>query len=115
MVDEIKTFIMARDYPEWFNTPLLTYLSMKKEFLGESLDWGEFGTEKQVIALDSLLGYFKRTKNLADQFPQLASEITAENKNLLIQRTLCLPEKLYEQLLLAVIDGAEEKYQTIWD
>ena len=115
VVDEIKTFIMTKDHPAWFNTPALTYLSMKKEFLGKTLDWGEFGTEKQVIALASLLGYFKKTRNLADQFPQLSEEITVENKNMLIQRTLLLPEKLYEQLLLAVIEGVEEEYQSIWE
>ena len=39
---------MAED-PEWFNTPILQYLGMKKEFLGKFLDrnaWGEFGTKK---------------------------------------------------------------------
>ena len=57
---EIKTFIMVADYPEWFNTPVLTYLSMKKEFLGKTLEWGEFGTDKQVIALSSLLESLQR-------------------------------------------------------
>ena len=110
--------MMAEDHPEWFNTPVLTFLSMRKEILGKFLDessWGEFGTEKQVIAISSLLGYFKKTRNLADQFPQLSADVTVENKNLAIQRTLHLPEKLYEQLLLALVEGVEEKYQSIWE
>ena len=108
---------MAED-PEWFNTPMLKYLSMRKDFLGKFLDsekWGEFGSKKQVIAISSLLDYFKRTRSLADQFPQLLSEITIEKKNLVIQRTLPFSNKLYEQILLAVVEGAEEQYQSFWD
>ena len=117
VVDKIKTLIIAMD-PEWFNTPMLEYLSMKKEYLGKFLDskqWGEFGSEKQVIAIFSFLEYFKKTRSLADQFPQLMSEITIENKNLVLQRTLPFSNKLYEQLLLAVVEGADEQYQSFWD
>ena len=108
---------MAED-PEWFNTPMLKYLSMKKDFLGKFLDitnWGEFGTDQQVIALSSLLDYFKRTRSLADQFPQLLNDVITDNKNLVIQRTLPLPPKLYEQVLLAVVEGAEDEYQSYWE
>ena len=114
------TFIMTGDrtYPEWF-TPSLKYLSMKKELLGQFPDeesWGEFGTERQIFAFSSLLDYFARTRNLADQFPQLLSEIILDNKNIVMKRVLHFPIKLYEQLLLAVVEGAEEQhYQSIWD
>ena len=112
------TFIMTGDsnYPEWF-TPSLKYLSMKKELLGQFPDeesWGEFGTERQVNAFSSLLDYFARTRNLADQYPQLLSDIILDNKNLVIGRGLPLPNKLYEQLLLAIVEGAEGQYPSIW-
>ena len=108
---------MAED-PEWFNTPMLKYLSMKKEFLGKFLhkrNWGEFGTYQQVIAFSSLIDYIKRTRSLADQFPQLLNDVISDNKKLVIERTLPLPNKLYEQLLLAAIEGAEEEYQSYWE
>jgi hypothetical protein len=66
------------------------------------------------LELTSSLLPFERTNNLADQFPQLLDEVTVENKNLVIQRTLPLPNKLYEQLLLAVVEGTEEEYQSYW-
>ena len=88
--------IMPEDHPEWFNTPVLQYLSMKKELLGKfekSENFGEFGTEKQVIALSCLLEYFRMTRDLADQFPHLSNDITVENKNLLVKRVITLPNK----------------------
>lgn len=111
------TFTMADKYPEWFNTPALQYISMKREFLGEiqnENDWGEFGTEEQVVALSKLLAYFKSTKQLADQFPQLVNDVIVENKNLVMHKILPIPSKLYEQLLLAVVEGTEEEYINIW-
>ena len=101
-----KKTIMTWDTadPEWF-TPSLKYLSMKKKILEKFPDqesWGEFGTEKQVNALSSLLDYLARTRNLADQFPQLSSDIILDNKNLVVGRALPLPNRLYEQLLLAI-------------
>ena len=100
------TFIMTGESsdPEWF-TPSLKYLSMKKELLGQFPDeenWGKFGTERQIVAFSSLLDYFARTRNLADQFPQLLSEIILDNKNIVMKRVLNFPSKLYEQLLLAL-------------
>ena len=103
--------------PEWF-TPTLKYLSMKKELMGEFPDkesFGEFGTEKQIIALSSLVEYFKKTRNLADQFTHLSSDIVLDNKNLVVGRVLPLLNKLYEQLLLAVVEGAEAQYPSLWD
>ena len=113
------TFIMTGESsdPEWF-TPSLKYLSMKKELLGQFPDeetWGEFGTERQIIALSNLLDFFKKTRNLTDQFPQLLSEVIIDNKNLVIKRALKFPNKLYEQLLLAVVEGAQEEYPSFWD
>ena len=107
---------MADNHPEWFNTPVLTFLSMRKnvleKFVNESY-WGEFGSEQQIIAVSSLLEYFEKTKTLADQFPHLMGEIVADNKNLLIQRNLPIPDKLYEHLLFAIVEGTEE-YKSIW-
>ena len=117
-VDKILTFIMAGNHPEWFNTPILKYLSMKKEFLGDfqgNKHWGELGTQKQVIALSTLLEYLKKTRDLADQFPQLKDEIILHNKNLILERAVPIPDKLYEHLLLAVVEGADKEYQTIWE
>ena len=102
---------------EWF-TPTLKYLSMKKEIMGKFPDkesFGEFGTEKQIIALSSLLEYFRKTRNLSDQFTYLSSDIVLDNKNLVVGRVLPLPSKLYEQLLLAVVEGAEAQYPSFWD
>ena len=107
---------MTGNHPEWF-TPGMQYLSMKEEFLGSFLNdstWGEFGTREEVIALSSLLEYFERTKQLADQFPQLLSDVIVDNKNLIIQRMVPLPDKLYEQVLLAVVEGAQQQYKSIW-
>ena len=56
---------MAETHPEWFNTPVLTYLSMKKELLAKFVNesyWGEFGTEQQIIAISTLLDYFEKTR-----------------------------------------------------
>ena len=120
MVDKILTVIMLEENstdPEWF-TPYMKYLSMKKEILGIFSDkesWGEFGTERRIIALTSLLDYFRKTKLLADQFPHILNDVVLDNKNLVIQRVLHLPDKLYEQLLLAVIESAEQEYQSYWD
>ena len=108
---------MANDeHPEWFNTPVLKYLAMKKEFLNTftKCEWGAFGTKQQVIAVASLLDYLDRTRNLSDQFPQIKEEIILENKKMFIQRIINIPDKLYEELLLAVVEGAQEEYQYIW-
>ena len=110
------TFIMHGDHPDWF-TPAMEYISMKKEFLGgfpNEDTWGEFGTREEVLALSSLLDYFRRTMQLADQFPQLLNDVTVDNKNLVIQRIIPLPDKLYEQILLAVVEGAQQ-YKSIWN
>ena len=66
------TFIMTGESsdPEWF-TPSLKYLSMKKELLGQFPDedtWGEFGTERQIIALSNILDFFKKTRILTDHY-----------------------------------------------
>ena len=116
-ISDTVTFDMADNHPEWFNTPLLTYVSMKKELLGKFVMesyWGEFGTEQQIIATSTLLDYFEKTRALADQFPHLKGEIVVDNKNLFIQRSLPIPDKLYEQLLLAIVEGTEE-YNSIWE
>ena len=108
---------MADEHPEWFNTPVLKYLAMKKEFVNTfstRCAWGEFGTEQQVIAVSTLLDYLERTRNLSDQFPQLKDEIILENKNLILQRIIPIPDKLYGELLLAVVEGAQKEYQNIW-
>ena len=109
---------MDEDHPEWFNTPELNYLNMKKEILRKfrnKSDWGEFGTRKQVIALAGLLDFLRKTADLADQFPHLLGDIQVENKNLLLKRTIPISDKLYEQLLLAVVQVAEEKYNSLWE
>ena len=119
VVDKILTFNMSEEntYPEWY-TPTLKYLSMKKELMGKFPDkesFGEFGSEKQIIALSSLVDYFRKTRNFTDQFTHLSSDIVLDNKNLVVGRVLPLPNKLYEQLLLAVVEGAEGQYPSIWD
>ena len=118
VVDKTETLIMTdkNNYPEWY-TPSLKYINMKKELLGYFPDeetWEKFGTERQLIALSNLLDFFKKTRNLTDQFPQLLSEVIMDNKNLVIKRALNFPNKLYEQLLLAV-EGAQEVYPSFWD
>ena len=97
-----------------FNTPKLTYLSLKKNFLDRFMikgAWGEFGSREQAVAVSGLLAYFEETRSLADQFPHLSSDITVENKNLVLEHILPFPPKLYEQLLLAAIG---EGYQLAW-
>ena len=107
---------MTENYPEWF-TPRLKYLRMKEEFqenfLKEST-WGEFGSKEEVCALTSLLDYLKGTANFAEQFPQMLNSVTVDNKNLVIQRMIPLPDKLYEQILLAVVEGVQQQYESIW-
>ena len=108
---------MADKHPEWFNTPMLKYLAMKKEFLNTfaaRCEWGQFGTEQQVIALSRILDYFERTRNLAENFPTLKDEIIMENKNLIIERKVLIPDKLYEELIWAIVEGAQKEYQNIW-
>ena len=103
--------------PEWFNTPMLQYLSMKKDFLGKFLHsraWGEFGYREQVISITCLLDYYKKTMNLADQFPKLLNDVILDNKNLVLEHILPFPPKLYEQLLSAAVGDADEGYQMFW-
>ena len=94
-----------------FDTPMLRYLSMKRIFLEKFLDpkfWrGEFGSKEQIIVLDGVLTYFQKTRNLAEEFPQLMNDVVTENKNLIMQRILPMPLKLYEQLLLELIEDGE--------
>ena len=102
--------------PELFNTPMLRYLNIKRTFLEKFLDkgvWeGEFGSRELVIALDGVLDYFQKTSDLAEEFPQVLDSVANENKNLVLQHVLPLPLKLYEQLLLDVVqDEREEGYQ----
>ena len=118
MADKNLTLNMTGDTePVWF-TPTLRYLSMKREYLGEFLDrekWGQFGTKQQIVAVSNLLDYLANTRSLGDQYPYLLNDVTVNNKNLIMQRFLPLPDKLYEQLLLAVVEGAEAKCHSIWD
>ena len=87
-----------------FDTPMLRYLSMKRIFLEKFLDpkvWrGEFGSKEQIIALDGVLTYFQKTSNLAEEFPQLINDVVTENKNLIMQRILPMPLKLYSSFSL---------------
>ena len=97
-----------------FNSPTLQYLSLKKGFLGKFLDvkaWGEFGSKEQYIAVSGLLKYFEETKELAEQFPELKSDVILDNKNLVLEKIIPLPPKLYEQLLMAAV---EDEYQVHW-
>ena len=83
---------MAEDL-EFLKTPRLEYLSLKRNFLARFLDrtaWGDFGSEKQVIAIVSLLQYLEKTSLLAEQFPELSSEVTLDNKNLVLGQILRL-------------------------
>ena len=72
VVDKTETFTMTdnNNYPEWY-TPSLKYISMKKELLGKFPDeetWGEFGTERKIIALSNILDFFKKTRILTDHY-----------------------------------------------
>ena len=98
VVDKTEPIIMTDNniYPEWY-TPHLKFISMKKDLLGKFPDqdsWGEFGSEKQIIALSTLLDYLKKTMDHADQFPQLLSDVILDNKNLVIKRDLYLPDTM---------------------
>ena len=82
---------MADKYPEWFNTPVLKYLAMKKEFFNtfsSECEWGQFGTEQQVIALGKILDYLERTQNFAAELPQIRDEVILENKNMIMERKI---------------------------
>ena len=95
-------------------SPRLKYLSLKKRFLGKYLDkraWGEFGSKEQYIAVSGFLDYFAETKKLAEEFPELYSDVIVDNKNLVIEQIIPLPAQLYEQLLMAAV---EEESQLHW-
>ena len=97
-----------------FNTPRLKYLSLKKRFFSRFLDpkvWGELGSKELVIAISGLLEYLEETMNLADEFPNLLSDVIVDNKNLLLGRVLPFPAKLYEQLIGAAFG---EEHQLVW-
>ena len=72
--------------------------------------WGEFGSKEQLFAVSGLLDYFQKTKNLAEEFPQLINEVILDNKKLVLDHILPIPPKLYEQLLLAVVGGGDKPW-----
>ena len=104
--------------PGLFDTPMLRYLSTKKTFLEKFMDssvWGgEFGSREQVMALDSVLEYLENTSELSNQFPELRNSVLSESKNLIMQHILPLPPKLYEHLLLDVVEEGEGGCQIYW-
>ena len=112
----MKIFNLSEDL-DFFNTPMLQYLSMKKAFLEIFPDikaWGEFGSKKKVIAIASLLDYFEKTRNLADQFPQLSYYVLTDNNKLVLEHILPFSSKLYQQLLAAAVEGSEDEYNSLW-
>ena len=105
---------MPEDHSKWFNTPVLQYITMKKEFQENFLKlegWSDFGSRQQVIALSILLEYLRNTRRFADKFPEIVCDVVEDNKNMIIKRSLPIPQKLHEQLLLDVVQGAKQEYQ----
>ena len=103
---------MAEDLDLFF-TPRLQYLGLKRNFLNKFMvrkAWGEFGSKEQLFAVSGLLDYFQKTKNLAEEFPQLINEVILDNKKLVLDHILPIPPKLYEQLLLAVVGGGDKPW-----
>ena len=97
-----------------FSSPRLQYLSMKRDFLRKFLDrraWGEFGSTEQRVAVSGLLEYYKETENLAVTFPQLSSDVTIDNKNLVLEHILPFPPKLFEQLISAAVGEDHQHVQ----
>ena len=92
---------------EFLNTPKLEYHSLKRNFLATFLDRTAWGR----IAVASLLQYLEKTKLIAEQYPQLSSEVTIDYTNLVLGQILPLPPKLYEQLIGAAVG---EGYQLHW-
>ena len=53
----------------------------------------------------------EQTRLLVEQFPELSSEVTLDNKQLVLGQILPLPPKLFEQLISAAVG---EGYQLQW-
>ena len=106
------------DYDLGPYTPRLEYLSLKRAFLSKFLDWkaweGEFGSREQLTALSSLLGFFQKTKRLAEEFLYIASDVNIGNKDLVINHILPFPPKLYEQVIAAAVGEDHQQAGQVW-
>ena len=90
---------MADDFG--LSSPRLQYLNWKRGFLSKFLDskvWeGNFGSKERFLAVSGLLDYLKRTRSLAEDFPQISNEVTIDNKDLVTQHILPLSQSLPPQ------------------
>ena len=91
---------------------------MKETFLERFMKknaWeGEFWSKEHIVSLDGIIEYFHETSELANEFPQQLDCVISDNKNLVLQHVLPLPPKLYEQLLLGVVEDMEEGCRFHW-
>ena len=104
---------MADDDDFGFSTPRLDYLSLRKKFLSKHLDRNVWRVWLKRAAYCHFQ-FFEDTKKMAEESPELESDITIDNKNLVVQRILPFSPKLYEQVIAAAVGDDHQQPGQVW-